>query len=425
MKWNEVKNTESFCILPFIHAATLTDGQTPLCCVSESSSSVSLNQSTLKDHWNSEYIRSVRKDMLSGKKVTDCRRCYEEEKSGCRSHRLIENKAWEEKLGPQHIDSILEEVSTDGMIPTGIITVDLRLGNTCNLQCIMCQPRESSKWKAATPSLIKEIHHPELFSEWKNKSNIQSQNFEWYKNEKFWNHLKSHLPSLKELIIGGGEPMLIKEHLEFIKYCVESGDSKHIHLRYHTNLTVFPEEMIPYWEAFEKVEFLASIDGLGGIGEYIRYPSQWEMVKENLFKVDQLKENIELRILFSVNALNMHHVPDFVSWVLKQNFKKSKNYPTFQGFVTPGIVHWPKYLSVKVLPVSIKREISKNWDQMKNHFQGEDFDKYEGILNLMNSENESHLLPLLTDYLRSLDKTRKTDFYSLFPMLSEHFLAEL
>jgi hypothetical protein len=34
--------------------------------------------------------------------------------------------------------------------------------------------------------------------------------------------LKSSCRTLREIIIGGGEPMLIKEHLNFIKECAES-----------------------------------------------------------------------------------------------------------------------------------------------------------------------------------------------------------
>src|SRR5690606_6147424 len=134
---------------PFVHAATLTDGRTPLCCVAQSSSGVNLNQDTLGEYWNSNYVRSIRRKMLSGKKVADCSRCYEEEESGCRSHRIIENKAWEEKMGASALESLLSGVEDEGDASSTLLSVDLRLGNTCNLQCIMCQPKESSKWKGS------------------------------------------------------------------------------------------------------------------------------------------------------------------------------------------------------------------------------------------------------------------------------------
>ena len=72
--------SKTWCALPWIHAATLTDGSTQLCCVAEKSSTVNLNQSSIQDYWNNSYIKEARKKMLEGEIVSACRRCYEEEK---------------------------------------------------------------------------------------------------------------------------------------------------------------------------------------------------------------------------------------------------------------------------------------------------------------------------------------------------------
>ncbi|MEM7646802.1 MAG: twitch domain-containing radical SAM protein, partial [Pseudomonadota bacterium] len=280
MRSSTIADSKHFCILPFIHGATLTDGHMPLCCVSEGTSSLNLNKETFSDHWNSKALTNVRKKLMKDQPIKDCRRCYEEEKNGYRSHRVIENKAWIEKLGSKAIDGILEDFEEKEI--AGVIAIDLRLGNTCNLQCVMCQPRESSKWNGAAKKFIGELRDQSLVKEWNYKRNIKVENFEWYRNSIFWENLKSFLPTLREIIIGGGEPMLIKEHLQFIKECTESGEAAHIHLRYHTNMTVFPEEMVPYWEKFERVEFFSSIDGMEDVGHYVRYPAQWDKVENNV-----------------------------------------------------------------------------------------------------------------------------------------------
>ena len=415
--------SETFCILPFIHAATLTDGQMPLCCVSEKTSGVNLNSETISDHWNSSHMKSVRKNMLAGKKVKECRRCYEEEENGYRSHRVIENKAWKEKIGEEQIDKIIERVQADGETQQGVIAVDLRLGNTCNLQCVMCQPRESSKWKGAGAKFLGELRDKSLVKEWKYKNDIKVEQFEWYRNQSFWANLKEFLPTLREIIVGGGEPMLIKEHLQFIKECAESGEAHHIHLRYHTNMTVFPEDMIPYWEKFERVEFFSSIDGMGDVGHYVRYPAKWKLVEDNIRKIDALGDNITLRLLYSVNALNIHHLPDFVRWVKEQKFRKETQFTSIQSFVHPGLVHWPEYLNVKVLPKDYKEWVTKEVELLREEFPDEPFDKYEGIVQFMNSQDWSNKLPQFNEYVRVLDKTRGTDFYSVFPDLSESVLS--
>jgi pyruvate-formate lyase-activating enzyme len=414
------KYSPTWCVLPWIHAASLTDGSTQLCCVAEGVSGVNLNQNTIQDYWNSGYLKQVRTTMLKGEKVPACRRCYEEESNGYRSHRIIENKAWNDKLGFEFIEELVSQTLVDGTLNSEVMSLDLRLGNTCNLQCIMCQPRESSKWSGSVSKLLEKINHSELKSEWEFKKNIKIESYEWYKNEKFWTNLKIILPFIREIIIAGGEPMIIKQHLNFLKECALSGEAKHIHVRYHTNLMEFPTEMIPYWKEFERVEFFASVDGMGQIANYIRYPTKWETIEKNLKIIDNMGENIWLRFLFSVQALNIAHLPNFIRWVHSQNYKKSKCFTNTQSFVHPGLVHWPEYLNPKILPPAFKQQVTDAFNILKIELN-EPFDKYDGIVSFMNSEDFSGKHEIFKDYCSSLDKMRGTDKFSVFPELREFF----
>lgn len=409
----------TWCVLPWIHAASLTDGSTQLCCVAEQSSKVNLNNGTLNDYWNSDYIRDARKTMLEGGKVSACRRCYEEEANGYRSHRLIENKAWHDNLGVEEIDRIVSATSKNGSSNQQMIAIDLRLGNTCNLQCIMCQPRESSKWVGTAPKIHNAVTNSTLKAEWKFKQEINVSNYEWYKNTTFWESLKKTIPHLREIIIAGGEPMIIKQHLQFLSECATNFDVSHILLRYHTNLLEFPEEMATHWKKFKKVEFFASIDGMNEVAHYIRYPSNWERIERHIRLIDNMPENIWLYFLFSVQALNIGHLPQFIQWVRSQKFKKEKNFAHTQMFVHPGLVHWPEYLNPKVLPQALKAKITQDFADLKVK-SNEPFDKYDGIISFMNSEDWSAKIPLLTDYLKALDKVRGTDHRNVFPQIMEN-----
>ncbi|MBC7466404.1 MAG: radical SAM protein [Bdellovibrio sp.] len=407
-------------MLPWIHAASLTDGSTQLCCVAEKTSGVNLNKSTVQDYWNGDYIKDVRNKMLQGNKIAACRRCYEEESNGYRSHRLIENKAWHDKLGFDFIDSLVKQTGQDGQLNAEVLSLDLRLGNTCNLQCVMCQPRESSKWASLSEKVINEVTDSELKSEWKYKRDIKIESYEWYKNAEFWANLKKILPFIREIIIAGGEPMIIKQHLNFLKECAMSGEAKHIHVRYHTNLMEFPVDMIPYWEKFERVEFFASADGMGDIAHYIRHPTKWEVIEKNLQIIDNMPDNTWLRFLYSVQALNVHHLPDFIRWVRSKNFKKQNAFTNTQSFVHPGLVHWPEYLNPKILPNEIKKKVTESFEKLKLELN-EPFDKYDGIVSFMNSESFESKSAAFKDYCRTLDVVRGTDRFKVFPELREMF----
>lgn len=411
--------SKTWCVLPWIHTATLTDGSVNLCCVAQTESKLNLNHSTLGDHWNSEYMKEVRQQMLAGEAVSACKHCYEEEANGYRSHRVTENGAWQDKLGKEKISEIVSQTESDGFLKASPIAIDLRLGNTCNLQCIMCQPRESSKWVSGANKLISHIEQETLKGEWEYKKNIEVSLYEWYKNEEFWADLKKLLPNIREIIVGGGEPMIIKEHLKFIKECVETGEAGHIHLRYHTNMMTLPRDMVSYWSEFERVEIFASVDGIEEVANYIRYPSDWATIYENLKFVDEMPNNTWLRFLISINALNIAYVPDFLRWVRNESFVKAEEFADvgIQGFVHPGYVHWPQYLNPKVLPKSVKEKVTAEFEKLYSEFSGQKMSKYQGIVNLMNSEDWSYRFPQLQHYLSALDKFRDTDAPLVFDRL--------
>jgi pyruvate-formate lyase-activating enzyme len=403
-----------------VHAATLTDGSVQLCCVSKADSGFNLNQHTLEDYWNSDYMKTTRQKMLAGEKVTACMRCYEEEKNGYRSHRVVENEVWERKLGETRINDLVLSTQPNGQLDKGLLSIDLRLGNTCNLQCIMCQPRESSRWLVNAKKLGQTLNDRDLINEWNHKSRIQVDRFEWYKNTEFWKSLENFVPDLREIIMGGGEPLLIAEQAEFMKKCSESGEAKHIQMRYHTNGTIIPDGLIAHWENFESVEMFVSLDGYGDVASYVRYPTKWNEVEKNLHRFDTMSDTIRLKFLYSVHALNIYHIPDFLRWVKAENFKK-KNGVGIQFFVHPGLVHWPLYLNVKALPKQLKGIVAKRLIEVKEEFPDDEFDKYESLITFMNSEQWDHMTPKLVDYINGLDSVRRTNFKQTFPALVQYF----
>src|SRR3954467_4134401 len=174
--------SETFCILPWVHAATLTDGNVHLCCVSSGGSGVNLNEHTLADYWNSQFVKDVRRRMLAGKRVTACQHCYRLEEHGYKSHRLVENEVWQKKCGEEVLQQLIGKTAADGTLDAAVQYLDLRLGNTCNLQCIMCQPHESSRWLPTARQISDLCQDRELKNDWTFKANTNTSHFEWYHN---------------------------------------------------------------------------------------------------------------------------------------------------------------------------------------------------------------------------------------------------
>ena len=134
--------SKTFCVKPWIHMATYTTGEALMCCVAREAAG-NLNKHTIQEMWNSKHYREARLKMLRGEKVSACQKCYDEEASGVKSHRMIENYVWETSastvsqgyVGTEEIDKLISLTLDDGELPTaGPISFDFRLGNTCNLQ---------------------------------------------------------------------------------------------------------------------------------------------------------------------------------------------------------------------------------------------------------------------------------------------------
>ena len=135
--------SESFCILPWIHMATYTDGRALLCCVAKASDQ-KLIEKNVSEIWNSDEWKRARRHLLEGKKIPQCSYCWKEEDAGIRSHRFNQNYIWYKELGEEYIRDLISKTEPNGRLSEDLITFDFRLGNTCNLQCVMCRPKDLS-----------------------------------------------------------------------------------------------------------------------------------------------------------------------------------------------------------------------------------------------------------------------------------------
>ena len=406
--------------------ATYTTGEALMCCVAKEAAG-NLNRDTIEEIWNGEHYRKARLAMLAGEKVPACIRCYAEEDAGINSHRVIENHIWEHgsqaktqpKLGTDYIDHIIDKTNNDGYLDGSPRTFDFRLGNTCNLQCVMCGPKDSSKWVNFAQQLGQDM------SRW------DTSKYNWVENDDFWNkQFLPLLPNVKHLILAGGEPLLLKQHTQLLERCIAEGHSKNIVIRYHTNGTTIPDHLFALWEKFKYIDLMLSIDCWGEKNDYIRYPGKWDDVMDNIHMLDDSPDNIIPRILATVNAYNVFYMPDYADWIMAQNFKKiSPDEKNMAGIFNIGFVHGPTHLNIKVLPKKIKEHITIKYDQWYNSFKNKEqwysLNRIYEVKDFMNDEDKSHHFNETISYTKQIDKIRGTNFRKTFPeywsLLEEYF----
>lgn len=445
----DLTGSPSFCVLPWIHLATRPNGDMRICCVANASGANTGNYSVglvkkengkpanfgtdLPDEaFNNTFMKSVRKTMLAGEVPASCLKCYEEEQQGISSKRIWETGTWH--YDNLDIPQLIKDTAEDGSIPFKLKYLDLRLGNTCNLKCIMCSPHDSSQWvseyKKVYPIIQSKIIKKQMVWDKNNHNNF------WHENPKFWEQIYDQIPNITQLYFAGGEPLMIREHKKFLEEVINRGYANNISLRYNTNGILIDDEIIEIWKQFKKVKVGVSLDGFGDRVHYIRYPTDWETVEKNLHKLDNTPDNIYCNIALAVQILNIKHIPDFIKWKVNSKFKKLNFEKNIVGQTNGGglvgvhLIWIPTWLSLRVLPKKDKEEVRRLFAELQqwlwdNYTHDAEFwennpygwKRWEGILDWMDAEDHTHLLPDFREFITTMDAQRGIDFKSTFPEL--------
>jgi glutamate-1-semialdehyde 2,1-aminomutase len=208
---------------------------------------------------------------------------------------------------------------------------------------------------------------------------------------------------------------------------IESGNAGNCVLRYNSNGVDLPDRLFELWRHFKQVKFNFSIDAVGDKNDYIRYPSKWDNIVQNLHRLDHTPDNVIVNIACAVQLLNVLYVPELVRWKQQQNFRKVNLPPHGAGLVGTHLVYLPSYLNVRVLPPELKQMVKQRVDTFcaeeadNSEFQTNPygFKRWQGLVQYMMAEDWSHKLPELREYLAVTDSTRSTDFRSVFPELGQ------
>ncbi len=361
-----------FCLQATVGLEIDTIGRVRPCCLAKPYVDETGNEYNLKNHsldeiWNSEARKNLLSDLNVGIENPACEICWIEEKHGRDSKRIRENaKPITVKDTPQ--------------------ILDLKLGNTCNLQCRTCNPDSSSAWVTEWY----EVNNPhmeksEFLQKYKEIREIYSES-----NNKVWDTLAEWIPKCPIIDFYGGEPILVKKTWEILKNCVDSGHSINQEIHYNTNCTIYPsEQQIETIKHFKQVNISLSIDGIEEQFEFMRFPAKWNLVLENIRKYSELMQknpNIFVDFCYTVSIYNIWDVVKFDAFV-KQNFPHMGIYY--------NMLFSPTHVSITNIPENIKPivekrllDYSQNLDKVSNMIYSNSFSEEE--FNMLWEVTERH-----------------------------------
>ena len=398
---------KSFCIMPWNNVSVDPDGSIKPCCISKDyikkpdGTKYNLGYDKIEDFYNSSDYVNIREKMLKGEEVPGCIQCTQNESYGKESKRLITNNRYHNDL-----------IKTSAIANTSIEYFDLRFGNLCNLKCRSCIPINSSQLDKQA------IEHPELQKYYDNFGyNIN----EWYETETFQENVFSNLEKLNMLYITGGEPTLIKKNFELLEKLIAEGYSKNILLYINSNMTNDKSTFFDLISQFKEVVFFASIDGYKDVQEYLRYPSDWNQISNNLENlVARNYTNVIIRVSPVIQITNIGNIVDLFEYC--EEFNRKAGHSIVDIFLNN--LEYPDYLNVVNLPYDYKLKCwsrIEDWVRTKCKYQKPLF--YNQLTSLKNkcltTVEYGEILGRFFDFNSLVDKHHRLPLQEVNPELYE------
>ena len=395
-------HSNNFCMIPWIHLHAWPDGRAYPCCLGKAEHPVgNLKETDMATVWNGEPMKQLRLNMLADRPSKECTDCYEQESAGFASMRVNSNKAF------GHHVHIIDKTEPDGVFPDMTFRYwDIRFSNICNLKCRSCGSIFSSRWYDDDVRLHGKPLRPRVQFAGRHELDI-------------WEQMQPHLDTIEQIYFAGGEPLIMEEHNRILKELIKRGNTK-IRLIYNTNLTELKwkkESVLDLWKHFPTVCVAASLDDMGARASIIRSGTDWLQVEQNIRDLKRECPHIDFMISPTLSIMNIWNFVTFHRYMIDQGFIQPKDFNL-------NILQGPQSYRIDLLPMDIKLRFKQQFEDHIDWLQDKDpiqraLGGFQGAINFMMAEDNSHLLTEFWETVNDLDWSRNENLIDVVPELEE------
>ena len=281
------EGNKTFCMAPWTHTYLSPQTERRMCCASREpaqsfkqyidtgNDAKEYKPLTLKEHWNSDHMKSVRLRMMAGEELPECQVC---------DHKLLNTdvyRSYWNQLFRDRVDEAFESTDETGATTMQTISFDYRFNNLCNFKCRMCGDMLSSSWEAESR---KNKTWTKESQPWM-ASPLREQIIKFQDTQVVQEFVEAiETKRIKEIYWCGGEPLMWDMHWKAMQRIIELGFAKEVYVRYNTNLsrTSFKgTKLFDLLPEFQDWQICSSLDGTGEVGEYIRDGLNYEQWLRN------------------------------------------------------------------------------------------------------------------------------------------------
>jgi len=406
-QWQRLTESKTFCMLPWVHMHAFPDGRAYPCCLSEYWHPVGdLRKHTMKEVWNQDAYKTMRKNMLEDKPCKECTKCYEQEQHGAFSMRYDANRNY-----GHHIAEV-DQTLPDGTNPEFKIRYwDVRFSNLCNFRCRSCGPIFSSNWYN---------DHVKLYNRVPDVLNRPMERVEYTTGDEdgMIAQMEEHIPYLEQVYFAGGEPLIMKEHYYLLEKLIEYGKTD-IRIQYNTNFSELKykdKHVFEYWKHFKNVSVGASLDASGARAELMRKGTDWNQTVRNRELMIEQVPHVDFYVSSTVSSMNVLHVLDFHKEWTELGLIKAKDWNV-------NICQGPDWYRADIFPDWFKAGFIK--PAYENHIEWlEPQDNltratngFKSMLSFIINNNGTQHWNRFVEETNKLDRVRNENFWGTFTEL--------
>ena len=175
------------------------------------------------------------------------------------------------------------------------LTVGGVLDNICNSACLTCNENLSTKI-----------------------GGLMSKHYQIFDNtNRFWSLPQERIVHLD---LNGGEPSYSKNYKQVLANLPKSVKS----VRLNTNCSTVLKELLPLVDRGIDITVTVSLDGIGLVHDYVRWPIKWDKFYKNLMTYKSMP--IKLNLWTTVSVLNVDDLPNIIAFAQEHNIDHSYAY---------------------------------------------------------------------------------------------------
>ena len=423
-------NSNIFCNSPWYELHIYWNGDYGFCCQQFdppykkiAPNPYNISKMSIKDWHDSKPMRDARMQMFKDQRWSNCSACWEEEDTSQTSRRHRANQ--KSIIFRQQFKDSLEQspgypifkysINNQGATQRLPVDIHVDLGNYCNLACKMC-------WSGASSKIATQE------KKWGTLLDKNHLGNDWTKDSTVWKKFLSDIETMpvQNIHFMGGETLIQPRFHEFIDYMIAQGKTD-LNISFVTNGTSFNKDLVNKLTKFNRIGIEVSIEAISDVNKYVRQGTDTQIVLDTIDQyLEYANERISVTVRPAVSALTIRDYYQLIEYCIDKKL-----------LMKTLVVTSPASQNIAVLPLSIRKQYRKNYEDLLSHFDQEipiDFNESDpsnhvavlkgytqqaiALLDQPKIDNEE-LLKELVDHMKKWDKVYGYNAREIYPELAE------